>query len=244
MIRHDFPQGSQAWHAARLGIPTASNFGRIITPTGKPSASADAYMHELLAERMLGCPLNTESIDFMERGKALESQAVAFYELQRGVDTEAVGFCLADDECAGCSPDRLVGMEGGLEIKCPSPAVHVGYLLSGGISDKYRPQVQGSLWITGRWWWDTLSYHPDLPPALVRAERDPNYITALEEALSAFCGRLEAADKKLGMRRGAVEGSAAIMDGLPAANVRAAPTGSGQFAGMVFGDAGPPQGEG
>ena len=216
MIRYDFPQGSVEWHAARLGRPTASNFGRIITPTGKPSASADGYMHELIAERMLGYALNTESVDFMERGKALESQAGAWYELRRGVDTETVGFCLTDDEQAGCSPDRFVGLDGGLEIKCPSPAVHVGYLLDGGISAKYRPQVQGSLWITGRWWWDTMSYHPDLKPALVRAERDPDYITALEVAVCAFCERLDAACEQLDVRRATVQ-EAGGRDALPAA---------------------------
>ena len=199
MIRLDFAQGSPEWHAARLGIPTASNFGRILTPGGKLSASADTYMHELIAERMLGFPLNAGSVDFMERGKALEEQAVAFYELQRGVDTEQVGFVLTDDRRAGCSPDRFVGLDGGLESKCPSPAVHVGYLLDGGISDKYRPQVQGALWMTGRWWWDTLSYHPDLPPALVRVERDAEYITAIEVAVSAFCDRLDAACERLGV---------------------------------------------
>ena len=199
MIRLDCAQGSPEWHAARLGIPTASNFGRIITPGGKPSSAADGYMHELLAERMLGLPLNAESVDFMERGKALEMHAADYYELQRGVDTEAVGFVLTDDRRAGCSPDRFVGGEGGLEIKCPSPAVHVGYLLDGGISDKYRPQVQGALWITGRWWWDTLSYHPDLPSALVRVERDAEFITALESAVVAFCDRLDAACERLGV---------------------------------------------
>ena len=197
MIRHDCAQGSEEWHALRLGIPTASNFHRIITQSGKPSASADGYMHELLAERLLGFPLNTESVDFMERGKALESQAVAWYELQRGVDCEAVGFCTTDDGRAGCSPDRLVSPDGGLEIKCPSPAVHVGYLLDGGIADKYRAQVQGALWITERKWWDTVSYHPDMPQALVRAERDEDYIETLVTAVRAFCERLTAAHESL-----------------------------------------------
>lgn len=197
MIRHDFAQGSPEWHAARLGIPTASNFHRILTPTGRPSASAGAYLHELVAERLLGFPLNTESVDFMERGKALETQAVAWYELQRGLDTEAVGFCTTDDGRAGSSPDRLCGPLGGLEIKCPSPAVHVGYLLAGGISYRYWPQIQGALWITGREWWDTLSFHPDMPQALVRVERDDDYIATLAEAVMAFCERLEEAHERL-----------------------------------------------
>lgn len=201
MIRHDCAQGSPEWHALRLGIPTASNFGRILTPTGRPSASADAYMHELIAERMLGVALSAESVDFMERGKALEAEAVAWFELQTGADTEAVGFCTTDDGRIGCSPDRLVDSVAGLEVKCPSPAVHVGYLLDGGISDKYRPQVQGGLWITGRKSWWTLSYHPDMPPAMVRVAADEEYIVTLSEALTTFCDRLDAACEKLGVRR-------------------------------------------
>lgn len=201
MIRLDFPQGSPEWHAARLGVPTASQFGRILTPTGKLSASADSYMCELIAERMLGVPLNAASSDFMERGKAMESDAVAWYELQRGMDTEAVGFCLTDDRRAGCSPDRLIGTDGGLEIKCPSPAVHIGYLLDGGISDKYKPQVQGAMWVTGRAWWDTLSYHADLPQALVRVTRDDAYIAALAVEVGAFCERMAAACERLGVTK-------------------------------------------
>lgn len=197
MIRYDCAQGSPEWHALRLGIPTASNFSRILTPGGKLSASADAYMHELIAERMLGVPLNTESADFMERGKALEAQAVSWYELQRDVDTEAVGLCTTDDGRLGASPDRLVGTDGGLEIKCPSPAVHVGYMLDGGISRKYWPQVQGALWITERRYWWTLSYHPDLRPALVRVARNDEYIEALAAAVTAFCDRLDAASALL-----------------------------------------------
>lgn len=197
MIRLDVAQGSHEWHAARLGLPTASQFHRIISPkTLKPSESASGYLHELLAEWLLGVPLDSASSDFMERGKALEEQAVAWYELQRGVDAERVGFCLTDDRRAGCSPDRLVGEDGGLELKCPSPAVHVGYLLDG-IAAKYLPQIHGAMWVTGRPWWDALSYHPDLPPALVRIERDQDYIVPLSEAVTAFCDRLARAKDEL-----------------------------------------------
>jgi hypothetical protein len=34
MIILDLEQGTPEWLQARLGIPTASNFGNIITPTG------------------------------------------------------------------------------------------------------------------------------------------------------------------------------------------------------------------
>ena len=65
MIRLDVEQGYAEWVAARLGIPTASCFDKIITPkTMKPSASADKYAWELIAERVLGRPVDDASSGF------------------------------------------------------------------------------------------------------------------------------------------------------------------------------------
>lgn len=190
-------QGSEAWHAARLGIPTASNFGKIVTPSGKASSQADAYMHQLVAERLLGRAIDSAGDSaWMERGQITEAEAVAFYELRTGEDTHAVGFATLDDGSAGCSPDRLVGDDGGLEIKCPSAPVHVGYLLDVE-PRKYWPQIQGALWITGREWWDFLSYCPELPPALVRYERDEEYIKLLAYGVETFVERLVMAHRQL-----------------------------------------------
>jgi hypothetical protein len=47
-------------------------------------------------------------------------------------------------------------------------------------------QIQGGLWVTGRKWWDFISYHPDFPEDLriyiQRVERDEEYIQRLEAA--------------------------------------------------------------
>ena len=48
MIELPCQQGSVEWFEARLGIPTASEFSRIVTPTGKLSAARVTYMGELL----------------------------------------------------------------------------------------------------------------------------------------------------------------------------------------------------
>lgn len=196
MRRFTVIQGSREWLALRLGIPTASRFSEIITPTGKPSASADGYMHELLAERLIGQPMDSAESGFMQRGSQMEAEAVAWYELQRDVDVERVGFCLHEHGAFGCSPDALVADDGGLEIKCPSAPNHIGYMLEG-FPKKYMPQVQGCMWITGRAWWDCLSYNPELPTALVRIHRDEEYIDRLSEAVTAFSERLDAAHAKL-----------------------------------------------
>jgi hypothetical protein len=52
---HNVDQGSPEWHALRCGVPTASEFSKILTPkTMKLSEQAPAYMYRLLGEWMLG----------------------------------------------------------------------------------------------------------------------------------------------------------------------------------------------
>ena len=42
----------------------------------------------------------------------------------------------------GCSPDGLVGDDGGLEAKAPNPETHLLWLSGGIIPVKHMPQVQ------------------------------------------------------------------------------------------------------
>ena len=52
MIIHPAEQGTPEWTQARLGIPTSSNFDRIVTPGGKATTGDRRinYMRKLLAE--------------------------------------------------------------------------------------------------------------------------------------------------------------------------------------------------
>jgi hypothetical protein len=178
MIILNHEQGSPEWYQARLGVPSASNFSKLITATGKPSTSAEGYINQLIAESVTGERADFYTNAHMERGTLLEPEARAYYEFMRDLETTEAGFCLHDTIRAGCSPDALVG-PGGLEIKCPSGAVHVSYLRSGGLPAAYKQQVMGCMWITGADWWDFLSYHPDMPSLLLRVERDQKYIDLL-----------------------------------------------------------------
>lgn len=202
MIRIDCPQGSIEWIEARLGIPTASQFDRIITPkTMKLSESSAKYAWALIAEQILRAPVEGGSSAFMQRGETLERKAVSFYEFNQDVETEPVGVILRDDRRAGCSPDRLVGTDGLLEIKVPKVDTHIGYLLDAdGIG--YRAQVQGQLWIAERDWVDTLSYNPEMPNALVRVGRDEQFIRALASAVNQFNEMLDSMKLELQRRHG------------------------------------------
>ena len=180
-------QRTEAWHKLRLGIPTASEFSNLITPAkAEPSKSSDAYLNRLLAERILGRPLETPETEYMTRGIELEDEAVRAYEFQCGVETEPGGFWTRDDGLAGASPDRLIGVDGILEIKCPAIHTHVGYMRSRKLEDTYRPQLQGQLWLTGRKWVDVVSYFPGLPLVVIRQLRDEAYIGKLKAAVEFF----------------------------------------------------------
>lgn len=193
MIIHDCIQGSQDWLALRSGIPTSSDFSRLITPkTGKASEQCVDYMFTLLAERLMGHPCEEFISHWMDRGSQLESEAVRFYELQVDMDTEKIGFITNDAGSIGTSPDRSVGDVGLLEIKVPKEHTHVGYLLNRGIDSKYYPQVQGQMWVAEKEFVDVLSYHPEMPPALIRVERDDKFIAMLATVVTKFSEVLEA----------------------------------------------------
>lgn len=192
MLLHDVQQGTPEWHSLRCGIPTASEFHKILTPTGKLSAQADDYANRLMAERITG--KSEDGFDgskWTDRGKELEPQAVQFYELRNDIETVAVGFCTNDEMTMGASPDRLVGDDGLLEIKCPATHTHIDYMLNQQLDKGYYPQIMGQLLVTGRKWVDWMSYHPEMPPVIIRVGRDEPYIEKLAALLAEFTKKIE-----------------------------------------------------
>lgn len=198
MIVHDVAQSSPEWLDLRCGIPTASQFKRIITAkTEKPSAGADKYLDELMAEHIDGHIDGFDS-EFMERGKKLEAEAANWYALQHDIDPVIVGFVTTDDGDIGCSPDRLIGDEGGLEIKVPALTTHIGYERNpDSLVAAYRPQVYGCMWLCERLWWDILSYNPAMQSVCVRVTREDEYMAKLIDAVTKFSERLETERKEL-----------------------------------------------
>lgn len=182
---HNVKQNTPEWLQLRLGIPTSSEFHKLLTPKGKLSEQSQGYMHWLLAEWMLGVPLDSEQTQWMERGGEMEDQAVASYEFERDIATERVGFVTTDDRLIGSSPDRLAS-DGLLEIKCPLAHTHVGYMLNRAVDEKYKPQVQGQLYVCEREWVDLQSYYPGLPTVIIRVNRDEKYIENLDAVLKSF----------------------------------------------------------
>lgn len=188
----DCIQGTPEWTAARRGVPSASAFDKIITTKGEPSKQRQKYLYQLAGECVSGIVEETYQNGAMLRGKEMEDEARQLYSLINGVEVQQVGFCVVDGDLAfGCSPDSLVGEDGGLEIKCPQMATHVSYLLDNVLPTDYIQQVQGNLLVTGRKWWDFMSYYPGLKPLIIRVQRDEKLLKSLKIELELFCEQLK-----------------------------------------------------
>lgn len=198
MIVLDVEQGTQEWQTARCGLPTASNFDKIVTTTGTPSKQALKYLYQLAAERVTGRPEEAYQNGAMLRGIEMEAEAADLYELITDNAAEKVGICYKnEDRLFSCSPDRLIGKDGLLEIKCPQSHTHVEYLLENAMPMDYFQQVQGQLFVTVRKWVDFMSYYPGLKPLIIRVQRDEKFIGLLEAELVKFCEELEKVVEKI-----------------------------------------------
>jgi hypothetical protein len=173
----------------RLGRVCSSEFSKIITPkTRKLSSQAPGLMFRLIAEWMTGEPVENafQQTEWMERGQELEDRAVMAYENLAEIETSPGGFCTTDDGMIGCSPDRLIGDDGDLEIKAPLIHTQVAYALTGDLGEEYMTQLQGRMMITGRKYVDIFSFHPRLIIPALRVARNEEFIGELRLALDAF----------------------------------------------------------
>lgn len=197
MIILDVEQGSEEWMAARVGIPSASVFEKLITTKGEPSKSKQKLLYQLAGEKIIGAKEEGYTNGAMQRGIDMEPEARSLFELMTGLKVEEVGMCYLDErKDRSCSPDGLMEDEG-LEIKCPSMAVHVEYLLSGKLPTAYFQQVQGSMYITGLERWHFFSYYPGMKPLHIVVERDEMWIAKLSKILDDFVVELEETTKEL-----------------------------------------------
>lgn len=187
-------QGSDIWWEARRGLPTASEFDRILTPVKHQSSAAqDGYINQLIGDAKCLLPnwfSDRPVTKDMEHGTNSEPQARAWLEMELGIEGRQVGLCVTDDGRFACSPDLLIEPDGGAEIKCPKMATHVGYLRDGVLPPRYAPQVHGSLIVTGRAYWWFLSYCPGLPPFLTKVVPD-DFTKRLRQELERFDEKLK-----------------------------------------------------
>jgi hypothetical protein len=186
IFHRDVAQYSDEYDRLKLGIPTSSHFHKIITPQGKPSKQWREYACVLIAERILEHKIEFYNSPAMERGLIVEAEAADWYEFDQDVTVQGIGLITDDNHTTGCSPDRLVGDDGLLEIKAPLPHTQVEYWICGEVSERFRPQLQGQLYVSQRSWVDILCWHDVLPKLIVRVEPDEKFIATLDRELRIF----------------------------------------------------------
>jgi len=188
-INRDFGQGTDEWKQAKLGLPSASNASMLITSKGEPSKSMKGYAEDLAKELFTGKPANDwQGNAATDYGKEMEEEARASYSFLTGHEVEQVAFITDDHGRYLCSPDGLIGEKGGFEAK-NKPKLHLKTLLYwkkyGKLPTDYIAQLQMSLFVSERDWWDIYYYNPDLPCLKVTIEPDLVFHRALEIQLAA-----------------------------------------------------------
>lgn len=182
----DCEQGTEPWFAARLGIPTASEFDTVLAKGkgGGESKTRRTYMLKLAGERLTGEPMYSFSNDHMERGKEMEDAARRAYAFMTDLEPARIGFLRRGE--AGASPDSMIGDTGLLEIKTKLAHLQLEVLLTDELPSEHKAQVQGQLWISGREWVDFVSFWPGLPIFVKRIYRDEAFIARLKVEVDVF----------------------------------------------------------
>ena len=197
-------QNTPEWICQRIGMVTASRMADVMSmlKKGGESQKRKDYKAEIVCETLTGRASEHYVSPAMEHGIETEPLAAAAYEIKQGVELEPGGFWAHDTISRwGASPDRLVGDDGIVEIKCPTTATHLDYLLGGVVPEEYIPQITAQLACTGRKWCDFVSYDDRLPAQyrlfIKRYERDEAKIKEAEDAVLTFLEEVTAILQRL-----------------------------------------------
>lgn len=197
-------QHSLDWYRDRLGNITGSCVGKIYG-RGRGyefSKTGYSYLNGVAGERMIPRDVTRDDALFaqyiqettttskaMRIGSEREAEARTLYSIIHDADVQETG-CTPHPDIPGfaSSPDGLVGADGVLEIKCPSPAVFMEYLTSvktpsdlRAYNPEYFWQCVSHLMCTGRKWCDFVVYCPYncQPLHRIRIEALPEYFRDL-----------------------------------------------------------------
>jgi len=154
---HNIEQGSPEWFELKADKMSASNATAI-------GANGDGLV--TLCKGIVNNILKVNEEEgytnsIMDRGVRLEPVARIGYELKTGLKVNEIGFVTNNKyKNVGASPDGLIGNDGGCEIKARNAIKHLSLIL-GETKEIPFNQIQMSLLITEREWWDFVSFNPN-----------------------------------------------------------------------------------
>lgn len=186
-FHRDIEQGSPEWLALRRGRITSTDASNLLTPTGRPSASAAALRGRVLAEKLdLQDADPTFLSEWMSRGLGMEEEARRWFSFETGLTLEIVGFVEVND-WVGFSPDALASETlcmVPLELKCPKPSTHLKWLEAGVLPPEHVGQVHFAMACMEAPFGYFTSYCPGLPAMILQVLSD-DYTAAMAEAIEA-----------------------------------------------------------
>jgi len=188
-------QRTPEWYQGRLGIFTAS---RAVDGMATYKVNAKGgkkgeynkfhwdYVKELAWERITGVPYPHHVTDAMEAGNQYEPIARIEYWQRTGNEVEETGLVLHPTlNYIACSPDGLVGKDGGVEIKILVLDNFLDLLNADAIPEKFKPQMYTNMLCCQREWWDFTAYLPG-------DESQPDMAQAMPDEFRLFRKRLYA----------------------------------------------------
>ncbi len=168
-------QKQEAWLEKRRSRFTSSEYVKLMGYEDNPKYDTqltsggityafEKYMEEISTDSKV---ITSKSI---EHGNEYENEAAIRFMEETKIELHHFG---KDQEFIelgkdlGCTPDGLIGDDGGYESKCPDSKTQDNYLNSitdvetfKAVCKKYYWQIQGSMLVTGRKYWYFVSYDP------------------------------------------------------------------------------------
>lgn len=193
-------QGTTEWDLIRVGRFTSSEWWKLMECGKRPMTEEELkarpkagkgskttlvpdpskmgekgirYIRQKVWETLTGEPMQSGYAFPMVYGKEQEKFAVLEFEERFKMETREVGFQMFSDH-AGGSPDRLIGDDQGLEVKCPSSDEQIDYLLLTDHWDlkrnypDYYWQCVSLMLFTNRKLWHFCTYDPRM--------KDPKHV--------------------------------------------------------------------
>jgi hypothetical protein len=182
---HNVEQGTEQWHSLRAGIPTASEFSKLLTSTYKIADNKQSrdYAIQKAGEILTGRVEETFVSYDMQRGNLEEVRAFDMY-CANFAQVQKCGFMT--NYGIGYSPDGLVGTDGLIEIKSAKQRIQVERIVFGGGADQHMIQIQVGLFVSGRKWCDFVSFSNGMPLHVERVLPDAKIHKAILEAKGKF----------------------------------------------------------
>jgi hypothetical protein len=191
---YDIEQNSEPWLKLKRGVLTASNICKILTPAKLEISRSTGYLYEFCRQRVDDMPYGDFSTRHTDRGHIEESLALQIYEAKFGglkrcgfVENTKHGFKI------GCSPDALVGDDGGVQVKSFTPNVQFGNIVEDKIEGCHMLQIQMELFVTERQWWDVVYQSSGTHQIVTRVYPDEAKQARIKEACADFYSRVEIA---------------------------------------------------